>query len=219
MTPEIVGVVGLVAIFALAMWRKINMGAVALVAAFLLGTFYFSLEAKDISAGFPGNLLVTLVGVTFFFGLARTNGTVDRVVNGAVGLVSGRAALIPWVFFLLAAVITGSGAISAATNAILIPVGLAFATRYRINPVLIGLSIINGTNAGGFSPLAVYFSIVNGVLEGQGIGVDPLPVFLVTFAFNLALNVVAFFVFGGKRLFRHDGGSTGAEDLHTNAGS
>lgn len=218
MTPEIIGVVGLVAIFAIAMWRKINMGAVALVAAFLLGTFYFSLEAADISAGFPGNLLVTLVGVTFFFGLARTNGTVDRVVNGAVDLVKGRAALIPWVFFLLAAVITGSGAISAATNAILIPVGLAFATRYRINPVLIGLSIINGTNAGGFSPLAVYFSIVNGVLEGEGIGVDPLTIFLVTFGFNLALNIVSFFVFGGRRLFHHSGTADDIDDLHTDTG-
>lgn len=138
MTPELVGVIGLVAIFAIAMWRKINMGAVALVVALLLGTFYFHVDAKEISAGFPGNLLVTLVGVTFFFGLARANGTVNKVVDGAVSLVSGRAALIPWVFFILAAVITGSGAISAATNAILIPVGLAFATRYRINPVLIG---------------------------------------------------------------------------------
>ncbi|RBP64964.1 UIT1 family transporter [Brevibacterium sanguinis] len=218
MTPEIVGVVGLVAIFAIAMWRKVNMGAVALVAAFLLGTFYFSLEAADISAGFPGNLLVTLVGVTFFFGLARTNGTVDHVVNGAVDLVKGRAALIPWVFFLLAAVITGSGAISAATNAILIPVGLAFATRYRINPVLIGLSIINGTNAGGFSPLAVYFSIVNGVLEGEGISVDPLTIFLVTFAFNLALNIVSFFVFGGRRLFHHSGGTDTGEELQAGTG-
>jgi Na+/H+ antiporter NhaD/arsenite permease-like protein len=201
MTPELVGVIGLVAIFAISMWRKINMGAVALVVAFLLGTFYFQVDAKDISAGFPGNLLVTLVGVTFFFGLARANGTVNKVVDGAVSLVSGRAALIPWVFFLLAAVITGSGAISAATNAILIPVGLAFATRYRINPVLIGLSIINGTNAGGFSPLAVYFSIVNGVLKGEGIQIDPGTIFVVTFLFNLALNVVVFFIFGGRKLF------------------
>lgn len=201
MTPELVGVIGLVAIFAIALWRKINMGAVALVVAFLLGTFYFHVDVKDISAGFPGNLLVTLVGVTFFFGLARANGTVNKVVGGAVSLVNGRAALIPWVFFILAAVITGSGAISAATNAILIPVGLAFATRYRISPVLIGLSIINGTNAGGFSPLAVYFSIVNGVLKGEGIHIDPATIFLVTFFFNLALNVVVFFIFGGRKLF------------------
>lgn len=206
MTPELVGVVGLVAIFAISMWRKVNMGAVALVVAFLLGTFYFSVDADDISAGFPGNLLVTLVGVTFFFGLARANGTVNKVVDGAVNLVRGRAALIPWVFFLLAAMITGSGAISVATNAILIPVGIAFATRYRINPVLIGLSIINGTNAGGFSPLAVYFSIVNGVLQGEGLDVDPATIFLVTFGFNFVLNIIVFFIFGGHRLF----GSTNA---------
>lgn len=129
MTPEIVGIAGLVLVFALSMWRGVNMGAIALVAAFALGTLYFGVDAADVAAGFPGNLLVTLVGVTFFFGLARANGTVQHVVDSAVRLVRGRRALIPWVFFLLAALITGSGALSAATNSILIPVGLAFAAR------------------------------------------------------------------------------------------
>ncbi|MBF6672991.1 SLC13 family permease [Glutamicibacter sp. FBE19] len=199
---EIVAVSGLVITFALAMWRKINMGAVALVVAFILGTAVFGQSAKDIAAGFPGSLLITLLGVTYLFGMARANGTIDQIVGRAVGAVRGRVALVPWVFFLLAAIITGSGALSAATNAILVPVGLAFAQRYRISPLLVGLSIINGTNAGGFSPIAVYYSIVKGVLDKIGITVDPGPIFLWTFVANVIINLVAFLILGGPALLR-----------------
>lgn len=202
MNPEIVAVAGLIVIFAVSMWRSLNMGAVALVVAFVLGFTYFDISAADIAEGFPGSLFVTLLGVTYLFGVARANGTVDAVVTSAVGVVRGRVALVPWVFFLLAALITGSGALSAATNAILIPVGLAFAVRYRINPLLIGLSILNGTNAGGFSPISVYFNIVDGVLTKSGVEISAGPVFALTFIANLLLNVVMFFLLGGRSLIR-----------------
>ncbi|KAA5831220.1 hypothetical protein F1721_20980 [Saccharopolyspora hirsuta] len=201
MPAELLSVLVLVAVFALAMWRPVNMGAVALVAAFVLGTAYFGLDTGDIAKGFPGSLLVTLVGVTWLFAIAKHNGTVDRIVARSVQAVGGRVVLIPWVLFLLAAVITGSGAVSAATNAILAPVGLAFAQRYRIHPMLVGLSILNGTNAGGFSPISVYFSIVDGVLARSGVHVDAGAVFLATFLFNLVLNLAAFTIFGGWKLF------------------
>lgn len=199
---ELVAVSGLVLIFGLSMWRKINMGAVALVVAFLLGVLYFGQTASGIASGFPGSLLITLLGVTYHFGMARANGTIDQIVGGAVGAVRGRVALVPWVFFILAAIITGSGALSAATNAILIPVGLAFAQRYRINPLLVGLCIINGTNAGGFSPIAVYYNIVDGVLDKVGISVDAGQLFLWTFIANVVINAVAFILLGGPELMR-----------------
>lgn len=199
---ELVAVSGLVVIFVLAMWRNINMGAVALVVAFLLGVMYFGQSAPEIASGFPSSLLITLLGVTYLFGMARANGTIDQIVGSAVGAVRGRIAMVPWVFFILAAIITGSGALSAATNAILIPVGLAFAQRYRINPLLVGLCIINGTNAGGFSPIAVYYTIVDGVLDKVGVSVDPGPLFLWTFLANVVINAVAFVLLGGPELLR-----------------
>lgn len=199
---ELIAVAGLAVIFGLSMWRGINMGAVALVVAFVIGVFVFGQEGADIAGGFPGTLLVTLLGVTFLFGTARANGTIDQIVGGAVGAVRGRVALVPWVFFLLAAIITGAGALSAATNAILVPIGLAFAQRYRISPLLVGLSIINGTNAGGFSPIAVYYSIVNEALGQIGITVDAGALLLWTFVASLVLNIGAFLILGGPELVR-----------------
>lgn len=189
-----------VAIFALAMWRGTNMGALALAGTFLVGAPLFDLTADELIGGWPSSLMLTLIGVTFLFGIARENGTIDRVVSAAVGGVGGRLFWIPWVFFLLAAFITGAGAVTPATNAILVPVGLALAARYQINPVLVGVSILNGTNAGAFSPIAIYYNIIAEALAKVGLHLDAGPVFIATFVFNALLNVLAFIVFGGLRL-------------------
>lgn len=210
MSPEFVAVAGLVAIFSIAMWRSLNMGAVALVGAFVIGVGYFRVSPAEIAEGFPGSLLITLLGVTYLFGIARANGTVDAIIGSAVELVRGRVALLPWIFFLLAAIITGAGAHSAATNAILIPVAIAFAHRYRINPLLVGLCVINGTNAGGFSPISVYFNIVNNIFEQSSVSIPAAPIFILTFLANFALNVAAFFLLGGRELLRR-----GASDDQT----
>ncbi|OAB88372.1 hypothetical protein AWH69_00705 [Janibacter melonis] len=191
---------GFVVIFALAMWRGTNMGAIALVGTFLVGTLLFDLSPDDLVAGWPTSLMLTLVGVTFLFGIARENGTVDRVVSSAVRAAGGRLLWIPWVFFGLAAFITGAGAVTPATNAILVPVGLAVAARYKVNPVLIGVSILNGTNAGAFSPLAIYYNIIAEALAEVGLDLHPGPVFVATFVANTLLNLLAFAVFGGLRL-------------------
>lgn len=189
-----------VLVFALSMWRKTNMGAIALAATFLVGTFMFQKSTKELLAGWPTSLMLTLVGVTFLFGIARENGTIDKVVRSTLDAVGGRLFWIPWVFFALAAFITAAGAVTPATNAILVPIGLSLAYKHKINPLLVGISILNGTNAGGFSPIAVYYTIVAGALKKAGLTLDPGPVFAATFLFNLLLNVVALGVFGGFKL-------------------
>lgn len=205
-----------VAIFALAMWRGTNMGALALAGTFLMGSFAFDLSADELISGWPSSLMLTLIGVTFLFGIARENGTIDRVVTAAVATVGGRLFWIPWVFFLLAAFITGAGAVTPATNAILVPVGLALAARYGISPVLVGVSILNGTNAGAFSPIAIYYNIIAEALAKVGLDLDPGPVFIATFVVNVLLNVAAFVVFGGMTLRGH---TATADDEGAEAGS
>lgn len=198
----VIALAGLILIFVLALWRKLPMGAVALSFAYILGVMYWDMTPEIVSGGFPGHLVITLIGVTYLFGIGHVNGTVDQIVASIVGAVHGRIVLIPWVFFMLAMAITASGALSVATLSILMPIGMSFAFRNKINPILMGLSIINGTNAGGFSPVAVYYQIISGVLGDQGIHLDAVPIFLLTFLSSLVVNVFAFFIFGGRELLR-----------------
>ncbi|SHF72642.1 SLC13 family permease [Geodermatophilus nigrescens] len=200
MSPEIVTILALVAIFAIASFLPINMGALAFVAAFLVGTLSVGLSTDDILGGFPAELVVTLIGVTYLFAIAQNNGTVDLLVRGAVRLVGGYVAAIPWVMFAVTALLTAIGALSPAAVAIIAPIALGFAARYDINPLLMGMMVVHGAQGGGFSPISVYGVTVNQIVEDEGLTSSPVTVFLGSLFFNIAIGVVLFLVLGGRGL-------------------
>ncbi|MGH3311756.1 MAG: SLC13 family permease [Streptomyces sp.] len=200
MSDHVISIIGLVLVFAVATLTSVHMGALAIVAAFVVGSAFVGESADDIFGGFPGDLFVVLVGVTFLFAIAKSNGTVDWMVHRATQAVGGRIALIPWVMFLVTAVMTGSGAVVPAAVGIIAPIGMGFCVRYRINPVLMGLLIINGASAGGFSPISVFGSITNGVVSRNDLAGNPTLLFVSSFLFNVLLSLVVFVLFGGRSL-------------------
>jgi di/tricarboxylate transporter len=204
MSYQVISILALVAAFVLATVLPINLGAISLVAAFIIGTLALNGSPGDVAdaifAGFPGSLFVILVGVTFLFAIARANGTVDWLVHVAMKGVGGRVALIPWIMFFVTGLLTAFGAVVPAAVAIIAPVGMGFAVRHKINPVLMGLSIINGASAGGFSPLSIFGVITNGVVAQNNLPGSPLILFLGSLVFNVLLNIVVFLIFGGREL-------------------
>jgi len=200
MSVEVISIFALVVVFLIATVLPVHMGALALVAAFVVGTTVVGESTGDIIAGFPGDLFLILVGVTLLFAIAKDNGTIDWLVNRAVNAVGGRIALIPWIMFGVTGILTSVGAVVPAAVAIIAPIGMGFALRYKIKPVLMGLMIINGATAGGFSPLSIFGSIVNGVVERNDLPGNPLLLFFGSMLFNIALSGVAFVLFGGRAL-------------------
>jgi di/tricarboxylate transporter len=204
MSIHLISILLLVVAFVIATTMPINLGAIALVLAFIVGSIVLEGDPGDVAdgifAGFPGDLFVTLVGVTFLFAIARANGTVDWLVHKAVRGVRGRIVLIPWIMFAVTAVLTAAGSVVPAAVAIIAPVGLSLAVQHRINPVLMGLSIINGATAGGFSPISVFGVVTNGVVADANLPGNPLALFLGSLVFNTLLNIVMFFLFGGRQL-------------------
>jgi len=210
---ELISIIVLVVVFLVSTTMGINMGVLGVVAAFGLGTA-LGVSEDDIFAGFPGDLFVILVGVTLLFGIASNNGTVDWLIQAAVKAVGGRTIAIPWVFFLVTAALTASGAVVPGAVAIVAPIALGFAIQYGINPVLMGLFVINGATAGGFSPISVFGSIVNGVVEREDLAENSMLLFASSFIFNFLLCFVVFFLFGGRKLLGHrvEPGETGDEE-------
>ncbi len=200
MSPEWVSILALVALFVLGTVLPINMGALAFVAAWLVGMYSLGLDEKEIIGGISGDLILTLVGVTYLFAIARNNGTVDLIVRKAVQAVGGRVALIPWVMFFVTALLTAIGAASPAACAIIGPIALGFAGRYRINPLLMGMFVVHGAQAGGFSPISIYGTITNSVMRDNDLPVGEITVFLVSLIVNLLIAVVLFMVLGGREL-------------------
>ncbi|WP_432042860.1 SLC13 family permease [Streptomyces cadmiisoli] len=202
MSPELISILVLAVVFVIATTRSINMGALAFAAAFGVGTLVADLDADGIFAGFPGDLFVVLVGVTYLFAIAHANGTTDWLVHAAIRLVRGRVALIPWVMFALTGALTAIGAVSPAAVAIVAPIALSFAVRYGISPLLMGAMVVHGAQAGGFSPISIYGSIVNGIVEREKLPGDEIVLFLASLVANLVIAAVVFVLFGGLGLWR-----------------
>ncbi|MBR8641518.1 SLC13 family permease [Streptomyces tuirus] len=209
MSPELISILVLVVVFVIATTRSVNMGALAFAAAFGVGGLVADLDADGIFAGFPGDLFVVLVGVTYLFAIARANGTTDWLVHAAVRLVRGRVALIPWVMFALTGALTAIGAVSPAAVAIVAPIALSFAARYGISPLLMGAMVVHGAQAGGFSPISIYGSIVNGIVEREKLPGNEVVLFLASLAANLVIAAVVFVLCGGLKLGTDSAAGTG----------
>jgi len=205
MSAQLVSILVLIAIFVIATTKSINMGVLAFAAAFGVGTLAGGLDADGIFAGFPGDLFVVLVGVTYLFAIARANGTTDWLVNAAIRLVGGRLALIPWVVFAVTAILTAIGAVSPAAVAIVAPIALGLAARHGISPLLMGAMVVHGAQAGGFSPISIYGTTVNSIVSRENLAGNEIVLFLSSLGINLAIAVVVYVVFGGLRLARSRG--------------
>ncbi|GFH70559.1 hypothetical protein Sdia_13270 [Streptomyces diastaticus subsp. diastaticus] len=212
MSAEPLSILVLAVLFVVGTTRSVNMGALAFAAAFGVGTLAAGLDADGIFAGFPGDLFVVLVGVTYFFAIARANGTTDWLVHAGIRLVRGRIALIPWVMFTVTGVLTAIGAVSPAAVAIVAPLAMGFAARYGVKPLLMGALVVHGAQAGGFSPISIYGSTVNGILEREGLPGSPVALFLASLLANLAIAALLFVALGGLRLRGRDLGDAGAPD-------
>ncbi|MFI7633247.1 SLC13 family permease [Nonomuraea sp. NPDC049400] len=204
MSAEVIALIVLVLVFLIATVRSINMGALALVAAFVVGTAVFGVKVTDVLGGFPANLFVILVGVTYLFALAKNNGTVDWIVHRAVIAVRGRVALMPWVMFVVCAAITAIGAASPAAVAIVAPVAMGFAARYRINPVMMGLMVVQGATGGSFSPIGIFGAITNGVVDKSQLPGSPAVLFFSAMGACALISLIGFLTLGGAKLLQRD---------------
>lgn len=189
-------------LFVLSTMRPISMGILAFAAAFIVSLTVTDQPTKEVVAGFPADLFVILVGVTLLFGFAQANGTVALLVDWGVRLIRGRVALIPWLMFVLAAVLCGIGALGPAVLAILFPIGMAFASTHQIRPLLIAMMVGFGCTAGSFSPLGIFGILVNQSLVAADFTINTGSLFLLAFAGGLCAGIVAYFIAGGRDLLR-----------------
>jgi len=197
---HVIGVIGLVIAFVIGTIRPINLGTLGFVLTFLVGAFVVGETPREMYAGFPVDLFILLVGVTYLFGVADANGTVARVVEGSARLVRRRRALIPWMVFGVAAAPAMAGALGSTGVALLAPLSMRLAERCDIDRRMMGLMVIHGAAAGNFSPLNVLGALVHQAVTSRGLQLSVGALFAANLAYNLVLAAVIFLVFGGRRL-------------------
>lgn len=187
---EILPLIALVAMFVIATFFPINIGILGFIGAFGVGAFLLGYDDKEILAAFPSSIVLTIIGVTYFFGMAKKNGTIDLLVNACIRAVRGRVTVVPWVFFFCASVLTALGTFSPAAVALICPAALSFAARTRMSPLVMGIMTINGAHAGAFSPISVSGVLVHDLVEKSGLTIAPWTLFFASYGMNLLLSVL-----------------------------
>lgn len=197
-----ISVGALAAAIALSCFSPINVGVLSIALAWIIGVYLGGMTVKQVAAGFPVDLFLTLAGVTLLFAQAQVNGTLEKISLHAVRLCRGNAALLPLMFFLLAAALASMGPGNIATAALLAPAAMAAAGRTRIPSFLMAIMVGNGANSGSLSPIAPTGIIVNGLMERIGLRDFELTNWWNNFAAHAAVALLGYLLFGGLSLFQ-----------------
>ena len=194
MTAQLSALAIFIAVFAIAAVRGVHLGIMMFAAATGTGVWLAGIPLRDVVRGFPLNIMVLLVGVTYFFAIAHVNGTIDRMIKGVLRRAGKNAMVLPLVFFLLTSAIAAMG--SPIAGLMMAPLGLPLARKQGADPALMALAIGTGITAGGFAPTSLFGIVSYGTAQQAGIALSPLTLFTVSSVVNLLVIVAAYAFFG-----------------------
>lgn len=184
--------------------EDLNVGFLSIGFAIIVGGIWSDVSGTKIMEAFPVGLFMILVGVTFLFGMAQTNGTMEKLTAYSVRLCKGNTALVPLIVFLLTTFVTTIGPGNIAGTALMAPVAMAIAARIGMPAFLMTLLVVGAANGAAFSPFAPTGIISNGIIAKMApqLGITDLSGLAWKIHFNSELaqgfvNIGGFFVMGG----------------------
>lgn len=170
MTGSVASLIALLVAIVLSMFSRINVGLIAIAAAWLVGVYVAGMKPDAVLSGFPAGLFLTLVGVTLLFSIAEANRSFENLATRAFRFARGSVRLLPLAFFLLAFVFAAVGPGAVPGVALVVPLAMVLGARAQIPPLLTALMVANGANAGNLSPISAVGIIANSRMAAAGIG-------------------------------------------------
>lgn len=202
MSIAMLSLIGLIIAIAISCFLPYNVGLIATSFAFILGTLVSGIKVADVLKAFPTTLFYTILGVTYLFGMAQCNGTLDRLAKWCISLVRGKAGLIPVVFWLLSFTLSAIGPGAIPVVALMAPPAMILASKMKISPLLMALMVTNGANAASMSPITYSGVIANGVIKDFALGDISMRLLWNTVLANLVISAGAYLLFGGLKLWK-----------------
>jgi len=194
---------------------RLNVGFLAIALAWVVALIA-GINPNQVIAGFPSNLFLTLVGVTFLFTQAEVNGSLERVAAKVTRLAGGNAAWVVVLFFIFAAVLSTAGAGSLPTVALAAPLAMGAASRAGISPLLMAIMVCNGANAGNLSPISPIGVIVSQSLTQLGLAQYDWQMYSNHLLAHIVISAIVMIALGGWSTWRTRVKSEGATQLDWN---
>ena len=215
--PALVSILALVILVGISCVNEdLNVGFLGIAFGIIVGGVFAGTPASKVMNAFPLSLFMILVGVTFLFGMAQTNGTMEKLTAYSLRACKGNTALVPIIIYILATFITTIGPGNIAGCALIAPVAMAIASKVKMPAFLMTLLVVGACNGAAFSPFAPTGIISNGIIAKcapeLGIPADYLNTLAWKIHFNSTIaqgfvNIGGFFVMGGLKWIREQKGA------------
>ena len=215
--PALVSILALVILVGISCVNEdLNVGFLGIAFGIIVGGVFAGTPASKVMNAFPLSLFMILVGVTFLFGMAQTNGTMEKLTAYSIRACKGNTALVPIIIYILATFITTIGPGNIAGCALMAPVAMAIASKVKMPAFLMTLLVVGACNGSAFSPFAPTGIISNGIIAKcapeLGIPADYLNTLAWKIHFNSTIaqgfvNIGGFFVMGGLKWIREQKGA------------
>ncbi|MDF2500826.1 MAG: hypothetical protein K0Q77_1540 [Anaerosporomusa subterranea] len=206
MSISVISLIALVFALIISCVSPKNIGVLAIGLAFgvsILG----GVKTSVLTSSFPLTLFMTLAGVTYLFGIAQANGTIDKITKYAVKAVGGKVAVLPIILFFVAFTLAAMGPGQISILALMAPAVMILAEETGIPPLLMALMVGNGGQAGAMSPIAPTGLIADGLVSKIGLTGLGGKMFFSAFLGHFSVAVLAYFLFGGIALWKQKGNS------------
>lgn len=195
----LVSLVALIIVIALGFFRKLNVGVLAIAFAVPLGKMA-GMTDRAIIGGWNTSLCLMLMGVTFVFSIAQSNGTLELFARKAIALTGKHAWMIPIVIFFLSAFLAAVGPGTVSVMTLMVPLAVALAVEMKISPLMIAPITVLGSAGGGLTPIAPTGIIGLTLMQQQGFTGLEIPYALNSMAAETFVAAILYFAFGGHKL-------------------
>lgn len=203
-TAIVICLIGIAVAIILGYKWNVNMGATAMVFAWIVGCFLMEMRVREVVALWPNSVVFQLLSITLFFGFACVNGTMQAVADHLLYAVRDKSWLIGFAIYFIAAILGAMGCPPPAANAMMAIIGFSIGLPAGLHPIIIAWAVIQGANLGACFPWAASGAVVNSTIAANGFEAEAAGMtwefILAYFVVTTVLLAVLYIVFKGHKL-------------------
>lgn len=191
----LLSIAAIVATLVIGFKKKINIGLVGTVFAFVIGCFFCDLSPRQVYGFLPVNVLFKVVPITLFYGYALENGTLYKLVDKVLFVMSRWIWFIPCATFILCVLLGMSGIGAGSLSSILAPIIMAFASLADLNVLVCCLALAYGSAIGSCFVTSEGGTTSISIIEQTPYGADALSIGLKSWLHIIIVFVIVFVVY------------------------
>ncbi|WP_151075843.1 SLC13 family permease [Flintibacter sp. KGMB00164] len=197
------GIISLIVLFvivALGFIRKANVGLLAIAAAAILAYASGEYTSKEVTAGFSASLLMTLLGVTLFFGIVQSNGCLELLMKKIVVKFDRQVWFVPILIYAVGWTMSAVGPGCVPTLAFVATLSIPLAHQTGYNPIMLMMIGDLATYSGRYTSITPEGILVSKLMSEQGIENVLTPMIINTFIGSVILSVIVFIFYKGYKV-------------------